>query len=88
LIPIFIVAYASMEARNPLLSAYQNAEMESKHRATTLSLMNMLVMLYVAGMSLVFGRIADYSIPLAFAVIGGLIIFFTLVLRIDKMRTN
>jgi len=50
--------------------------------------MNMLVMLYVAGMSLVFGRIADYSIPLAFAVIGGLIIFFTLVLRIDKMRTN
>jgi len=85
LIPIFIVAYASMEARNPLLSAYQNAEMESKHRATTLSLMNMLVMLYVAGMSLVFGRIADYSIPLAFATIGGLIIFFTLVLRVDKI---
>jgi len=45
-------------------------------------------MLYVAGMSLVFGRIADYSIPLAFATIGGLIIFFTLVLRVDKISLN
>lgn len=86
LIPIFVVAYASMEARNPLLASYRNAEIVSEHRATILSLMNMMTMLYVAGMSLVFGRIADYSIPTAFAIIGGLIIFFTLVLRVDKMR--
>lgn len=86
MIPMFVVAYAMMEARNPLLSAYQNTEIKSKYRATILSLMNMITMLYVAGMSLVFGRIADYSIPTAFATIGGLIVVFTLVLRVDKIR--
>ena len=88
LIPMFVGAYALVEARNPLLSSYRNAEIENKHRATILSLMNMMTMLYIAGMSLVFGRIADYSIPLAFTTIGGLIIFFTLIMRVDKINLN
>ena len=85
LIPIFIVAYASMEARNPLLSSYKNEQIKSKNRATVLSLINMFGMLYVALMGLVFGRIADYSIPIAFVSIGLLIVLFTFVLRTDKI---
>ncbi len=85
LIPIFVVAYASMEARNPLLASYKNEQINSKNRATVLSLFNMLGMLYVALMSLVFGRIADTSIPIAFISIGLLIVLFAIVLRTDKV---
>lgn len=85
LIPIFVLAYASMEARNPLLSAYKNEQIKSQNRATVLSLINMFGSLYVALMSLFFGRIADYSIPIAFVSIGLLIILFTVVLRVDKV---
>ncbi len=85
LIPIFVLAYASMEARNPLLSAYKNEQIKSKNRATVLSLINMFGMLYVALMGLAFGRIADYSIPIAFVSIGLLIMLFAVVLRADKV---
>lgn len=85
LIPIFIIAYASMEARNPLLSSYKNEQIKSKNRATVLSLINMFGSLYVAVMGLFFGRIADYSIPIAFVSIGLLIVVFAVVLRTDKV---
>ncbi len=88
LIPIFIVAYASMEARNPLLSSYKNEQIKSKNRATVLSLINMFGMLYVALLGLVFGRIADYSIPIAFVSIGLLIVLFAFVLRTDKIAVQ
>ena len=85
LVPIFVITYASMEAKNPLLSAYKNEQIKSKNRATVLSLINMFGSLYVALMSLVFGRIADYSIPITFATIGLLIVLFAVVLRTDKV---
>ena len=88
LIPIFVVAYASMEARNPLLSSYKNELIKSKNRATVLSLINMFGMLYVALMSLLFGKIADYSIPIAFTSIGLLIVLFAIVLRTDKVAVQ
>jgi MFS family permease len=85
LVPIFMIAYASMEAKNPLLSAYKNEQIKSRNRATVLSLSSMLSSLYVAVMSLVFGRLADYSISLAFAAIGFLILCFAVILRTDKV---
>jgi len=88
LIPVFVIAYASMEARNPLLSSYKNEQIKSKNRATVLSLINMFGMLYVALMGLVFGKIADYSISIAFISIGLLILLFAVVLRTDKISTQ
>jgi MFS family permease len=85
LVPIFILAYASMELRNPLLSSYKNEQVHSKNRATVLSLFNMFAMLYVALMGLVFGKIADTSIPIAFTSIGVLIVLFAMILRTDKV---
>jgi hypothetical protein len=85
LIPIFVVAYASMEARNPLLSSYNNEQIKSGNRATVLSLINMVRMLYVALMGLIFGKIADSSIPVAFITIGLLIVLFAFILRTDKI---
>lgn len=77
-----------MEARNPLLSSYKNEQIKSKNRATVLSLINMFGMLYVALMGLVFGKIADYSISIAFISIGLLILLFAVVLRTDKISTQ
>ena len=88
LVPIFGMAYASMEARSPLLSAYKNEQIKSQNRATVLSLINMFNSLYVALMSLVFGRIADSSVSHAFLWIGILIIVFALVLRTDRVATS
>jgi MFS family permease len=88
LIPFFILAYASMELRTPLLSSYKNEQVQSKNRATVLSLFNMFAMLYVALMGLVFGKIADYSIPIAFTCIGVLIVLFAVILRTDKVAVS
>jgi len=88
LIPFFIVTYASMEIRNPLLSSYKNEQVQSKNRATVLSLFNMVAMLYVAVMGLAFGKIADYSIPIAFTSIGALIVLFAVLLRTDRVTIH
>lgn len=88
LFPIFIFTYAFAEAKNPLISSYQNVQIDSKNRATTISLINMLIQFYVAIMGLVFGRIADYSIPTAFVTIGMLVILATILLRVDKITVH
>jgi hypothetical protein len=44
--------------------------------------------LYVALMSLVIGRIADYSISIAFGPIGLLIVVSSVILRTDKVTNQ
>ncbi len=82
---IFILTYAVLDLKKPLFSAYQNQYIADNNRATTLSLLNMLTSLYMAIMALVFGAIADQSIAVAFIVMGGSILLFALVLRVDKV---
>ena len=85
LIPIFVITYSSLEVRMPLLSSYQNQEIEGENRATVLSMINMSSSLYTAVMGLAFGRIADYSIRLSFLAIGSLVVVFSVALRVDKV---
>ncbi|PIP32654.1 MFS transporter, partial [Candidatus Gottesmanbacteria bacterium CG23_combo_of_CG06-09_8_20_14_all_37_19] len=73
---------------NPLISSYQNEQIDSKNRATTISLINMLIQFYVAIMGLVLGWIANYSIPTTFATIGIIVIFATILLRVDKITVH
>jgi len=86
-IPLFVFTYAILDIKNPLLSAYRNAEIKGESRATVLSMINMMSGLYVAAMNLVIGKIADISLAWAFVTIGALVIFFTLALRADKLAT-
>jgi len=85
LLPIFVVAYASVGAKSPLLSSYQNRLIQSKSRATVLSLMNMFAKLYAALMGLALGRLADISIPLTFSLIGMVVILCAFILRVDRL---
>ncbi|OGD71200.1 hypothetical protein A2703_02440 [Candidatus Collierbacteria bacterium RIFCSPHIGHO2_01_FULL_50_25] len=84
IIPLFIMTFALTDIKNPLISSYQNANIESHNRATVLSLISMVSKFYVAIMGLVFGRIADYSISLALLSIGVMIVAFSLILKTHK----
>ena len=88
LLPLFVLTYAFADAKNPLISAYQNEQIDSKSRATTISLINMLIKLYVAIIGLALGWVANTSIPAAFIIIGLLIICATLALRVDKISAH
>jgi len=88
LIPVFVLTYAFTDAKNPLVSAYQNEHIESRSRATTISLINMARSLYVAAMGIFLGWIANSSIPAVFLVIGAIVILSTLLLRVDKMTSG
>jgi len=78
-VALFCLVYGAMSLRSPLLTARLNAHISSANRATVLSLVSMLSGFYVAGMGLVIGRVADASIPLALAVMGGFVLIGTLV---------
>lgn len=85
LVPIFVLTYGFSETRNPLLSSYTNVLIGSKNRATVLSLINMVNSLYIAIVVLIVGLIANYSLPIAFLLVGIIIIFATIILRVDKL---
>jgi MFS family permease len=88
LFPVFILTYAFSDAKNPLLSAYQNEQIESASRATTISLINMIGKIHVAVVSLLLGWIANHSISATWVAIGALIILATLLLRVDKINIH
>jgi MFS family permease len=67
---VFCLLYGSMSLRGPILSGRMNVHIESKNRATVLSLVSMLSGVYVALVGLVFGRIADLSVPYALTAMG------------------
>ena len=82
---LVILIHGIGPVKSPLLSAYQNALIRSESRATVLSLVNMLSSLWIALGSLFFGGLADLSLPLAFVMIGGVIVVATVLLRVDQI---
>ena len=73
-VAVFCLAYGATSLRSPLMSARLNAHISSANRATVLSLISMLSGLYVAGMGLIFGRIADASVTVALAAMGAVVL--------------
>jgi MFS family permease len=72
--PAFCVLYGSMSLRRPIFADRLNRHIDSRNRATVLSLISMVSGVYVALMGLVFGRVADLSVPMALASIGGVVL--------------
>lgn len=81
---LFVFIRAIMGLKAPLFSEYKNIHIPSKNRATILSLVSMLVALYLVGMRLVIGKLADINLSYAFLLMGGIIIIASIVLRIDE----
>lgn len=80
-----ILMYGLNDMKAPLFSAYQNALIASKNRATVLSLINMLLNLFVAIAAPVFARIAETSLEGAFVAMGFMIVTGGLLLRAHRL---
>ena len=84
---IVILMYGTNDVKAPLFSAYQNALIESRNRATVLSLINMLVSLFVALGMPIYAALAAHSLELTFVVMGGVIVAAALTLGINRFPT-
>jgi len=80
--------YGTNDMKTPLLSAYQNAQIASRSRATVLSLINMFLNIFVAVMGPIYAALATQSMSLAFVVMGGVILVAGTLLRVDKLVTS
>ena len=87
ILTVFIVflMYGMNDMKAPLFSAYQNDLIESKNRATVLSLINMFVSLFLAVCAPIYAALAQSSLDLAFVVMGAVIILAGLVLRVYRL---
>ena len=66
----FLALFGSTSLRGPILSGQMNAQIQSENRATVLSLVSALSGLYVSGMGLLFGWIADRAVSYALVAMG------------------
>ncbi|MFC1528576.1 MFS transporter [Candidatus Latescibacterota bacterium] len=83
-IVLVILAFGSMHIQKPLFLDYINRHIESKNRATILSLINVLSGFYVAIMGLLIGWIADIGLNYSFIFMGCIIITSALLVRINE----
>lgn len=83
---VFCLLYGSMSLRGPILSGRMNVHIESENRATVLSLVSMFSGIYVALIGLLFGRIADASVPCALAAMGGIVLIGALLFGSRRKR--
>lgn len=82
---IVIFMYGTNDMKAPLFSAYQNALISSRNRATVLSLINMFVSLFLAIGAPIYASLAQQSIVLAFVVMGTVIVIAGLLLRVYSL---
>jgi hypothetical protein len=80
----FCALYGSMSLKGPIFSGHLNRHIESKNRATVLSLISMFSGLYVALVGLVIGRIGDFSVTYAFVFMGAVVLIGSLLFRVKR----
>lgn len=85
---VIVLLYATSDMKAPLFSAYQNARIASRSRATVLSLINMLLNIFIALMAPLYAALAMQAPSLAFAVMGAVIIGAAALLRVDRLLTG
>jgi DHA1 family quinolone resistance protein-like MFS transporter len=81
LVLAFCLLSGSMSLKAPIFAGHLNRHIESKNRATVLSLISMFSGLYVTLMGLLIGRIGDLSLPWAFTFMGAVVLFGSLLFR-------
>jgi MFS family permease len=79
----FCVLYSSMSLKDPIFSGHLNKHIDSKNRATVLSMISMFSGIYVALMGLLIGRIGDGSLVAAFIFMGAVVLAGSFVFRVD-----
>ena len=82
---VIILMYGVNDMKAPLFSAYQNALIESKNRATVLSMISMFLSLFLALGLPVYAAMAQRSLSLTFVVMGAVIVLAGLLLGVHRL---
>ena len=82
---VVILVYGGNDMKAPLFSAYKNALIESRNRATVLSLISMFLNLFAAIASPLYAALAACYLPLAFVAMGAVIMLAALLLRVHRL---
>jgi MFS family permease len=85
---LFVMIRATMGLKEPLFSDYKNLHITSKNRATILSMISIIVSLYLVGMRLIIGRLADINLSYSFLFMGVVIVIASIFLRIDESHVK
>jgi MFS family permease len=83
-IALVVLAFSSMHIQRPIFMDYLNRHIESKNRATVLSLISILSGLYIGIAGLLIGWIADFSLQYSFIFMGLIIIISSFSFRINE----
>ncbi|MDE2820003.1 MAG: MFS transporter [Chloroflexota bacterium] len=82
---VIILMYGVNDMKAPLFSAYQNALIESKNRATVLSMISMFLSLFMALGLPLYAALAQRSLSLTFVVMGAVIVLAGLLLGAHRL---
>ncbi len=82
---VFCALYSSMSLKGPIFSGHLNKHIESRNRATVLSLISMISGLYVALMGLGIGYVGDLSVTYAFALMGIIVLGGSLLFQVKEV---
>lgn len=78
---LFVVQWGVVQLALPLFSGLFNEHIESGSRATSLSLINGIVTIYIGVGGIALGWLAEISLPIMFAILGGIILVGTALIR-------
>jgi MFS family permease len=84
---VFCTLYGSTSLKGPIFSGHLNKHIESKNRATVLSMISMFSGIYVALMGLLIGCIGDFSLTYAFMFMGAIVLLGSLLFRVRTTQT-
>jgi hypothetical protein len=84
----FCALYSSMSLKGPIFAGQLNKHIESRNRATVLSLVSMVSGVYVSLMGLLVGRIADASVPYAFVFMGTVVLLGSIALQVRTLHSQ
>lgn len=85
---LFWMAYGWARLNEPLFQQYLNRHIESKNRATVLSLISMVGGIHQALIGLAVGWVADIQFGYGFLLMGWLVVGFSLILRVDEQHVS
>lgn len=83
---LFVAQWGEVHLAGSLFSGLLNAHLPDEARATSLSLINALVTVYIGSIGLLLGWLAGRSLPWMFALIGVVIVAGAFLIRIDDQK--
>jgi len=82
---VLVLMYGLNDMKAPLVSAYQNALIESKNRATVLSLISMVTSLFLAVVQPLYAALAQRTLEGTFVLMGVVIVLGGLLLQAHRL---